>query len=350
MDAEGYPLDQAICSGRVSDQPAPPQLVALAEERSRARAAGDWGTADGLRARIEEAGWRIVDAGPKYTLKPAHAADVVVAGLTLHGTPATVPSRLDEAATTAATVIVVAAAGGPSPEPALRALAQPGALDRQVVVVAPADVPVDGPDRELVRTAAPFSPGDALQAGLRRATGAVVVVLEPDRIPRADVVAPMMASLDDPAVAVVGADGLVSADLRRFEPAGPGVVTALRSGCYAFRRFDAIARGPVPGQLHLPDSVARWWSLALRDEGPGAPPRRALALHLPLQRASHGPPADDGGLARRARRDAYRIADQFGPCVWLRGPREDVPGMPGDGAGGDGQGDDADEQGDPSRL
>jgi cysteinyl-tRNA synthetase len=42
-------------------QTAPPEVVALAGQRSAARAAGDWGEADRLRAAIEAAGWTVRD-------------------------------------------------------------------------------------------------------------------------------------------------------------------------------------------------------------------------------------------------------------------------------------------------
>ena len=60
--------------GRVPAQPddaLPADIVALAEERAAARAARDWQTADALRGRIEEAGWRVTDHGLDFTLAAA---------------------------------------------------------------------------------------------------------------------------------------------------------------------------------------------------------------------------------------------------------------------------------------
>jgi cysteinyl-tRNA synthetase len=47
---------------------APPELVVLAEERQEARAARDFGRADGLREQIDAAGWEMRDEPGGYTL------------------------------------------------------------------------------------------------------------------------------------------------------------------------------------------------------------------------------------------------------------------------------------------
>ncbi|HKZ90771.1 MAG TPA: glycosyltransferase, partial [Candidatus Limnocylindrales bacterium] len=223
-------------------EPVPPGIVALAQERAHARAARDWQAADVLRGRIEAAGWRVIDAGLDFSLAPARRTDVKEAGVTFHGTPDSVPSKLHEPATKAASVLVIAAAGDAALAATLQALGDHRAASTEVLVVVPrvaATAELESVtaaiDAELVRTVEPFSPGHALTAGLRRTAGAVVVVLDPDRVASGDVVSPLVARLADPSVAIVGVAGLRSPDLRRFHPAGPGDVTALASGCYAFR-------------------------------------------------------------------------------------------------------------------
>ncbi len=109
------------------------------------------------------------------------------------------------------------------------------------------------------------------------------MVIDPGVVLRADPIPALAEALADAAVAIAGREGLLSADMQRYHPAGLGDVTTLRSGCYAFRRADAVERGPIDGRLHLPGSVAAWWGLRLRDEGPARPPRRAVALELPVE-------------------------------------------------------------------
>jgi hypothetical protein len=165
-------------------------------------------------------------------------------------------------------------------------------------------------------------------------------VLDPARIADGDIVSPLVAALADQDVAIAGIEGLASADLRRYGPAAPGDATAVRAGCYAFRRADAVSKGPMDSRLLLPGSVATWWSLTLRDAGPDAPPRRALSLELPLEPLAEAPLPPDH--ARLARRDAYRLADLIGDRVWLA---EEVGGVPGEGTQHHDQGDDTHHDG-----
>ena len=52
----------------------PDEILTLAHERARARAARDWAEADRLRAAIEAAGWKIADRGTDFALTPATPA------------------------------------------------------------------------------------------------------------------------------------------------------------------------------------------------------------------------------------------------------------------------------------
>jgi hypothetical protein len=319
----------------------PPHIITLAEERAAARARQDWVTADSLKARIEAAGWKVTDAGTAFDLEPSRPADVVEEGTVYHGSVDSVPSRLDQPASSPATVVVISSAGS-DPGPVLTALADHSPSGTQVLVVAERGAVVDGPADELIRTVGRFSPGEAISAAVRRATGSIIVVLDPQQLPVADIVSPLRAALEDPSVAVAGSEGLWSLDLLRYQPAEIGDVTTMRSGCYAFRRADGIARGPLDDRLQLDASVATWWGLRLRDEGPEAQPRRALAIDLPLQRRGAVVPLTDA-QARQARRDAYRISDQFRRCRWLAAELPPQGRLVGDGTDGDHDHDAADE-------
>lgn len=324
------------------DPAIPADVLALADERARARAQRDYRTADELKERIENAGWKVVDVGLAYELEPARPADVVTAEGTLYGSVASVPSRLEEPARGIASVVVVSD-GSPSPSACLEGLAATAPVGTQVLVVSGPGMPVDGPADEVIGTSVPFSAGAALQAALRRAVGEIVVVLEPELVPTADVVTPFMEALADPSVAVVAADGLHSTDLHRYHPTRDAATT-VAPGCYGFRRADVIARGPVDERLELRDGVAAWLGLLLRDEGPATDPRRALVLDLSLRAAGRASelPADH---ARLARRDGYRIADRFRHRRWLAGEEPPQRRVVGDGPD-DGQGSDHADEGD----
>jgi GT2 family glycosyltransferase len=311
----------------------PHEVEDVARRRSEAREARDWSTADRLRAEIEAAGWRVVDSGTAYRLEPAAPPDVEVGGEIRYGSSGAVPSRLDEAATGVASVVLVA-----SPDPAETARA----LDA-CIAGAPAGTDVvlvsDGlPDRaleglrgeelvaragavpiELVRTSAMLGQGAALNAGIRRARAQVVVVADPSIVPAGDVVTPLAEALSDASVAIAGPFGLRSADLRRFEEveataSSPVDAAAIQGYLMAFRRSDYLARGPIDEGFRFYRNLDIWWSLVLRDEGEGSPPRRAqvvpgLALNRGEPAAWRSTPAADRD--RLSKRNFYRVLDRF---------------------------------------
>jgi glycosyltransferase involved in cell wall biosynthesis len=310
------------------DSGPPPAVEEAASERASARAARDWEAADRLRAEIEAAGWRVIDAGTAYRLERASPPDVEVGGEIRYGRSDAVPSRLDEPATGLASVIVVA-----SPDraetiavvDALRGTAPPGV---DLVVVADglsnaavagvvgevAGDPRDGPSIELVRTSEPLGQAAAINIGIRRARAPVIVVIDPSIVPRGDVVTPLVEALADPSVAIAGPFGLRSPDLRRFDESTEGDAAAVQGYLMAFRRADAIGRGPLDEAFRFYRNLDIWWSLILRDEGEGRTPRRAAVVSgLPLDRGeprawvTTPPPVRD----RFSKRNFYRVLDRF---------------------------------------
>lgn len=329
--------------GAMAQLSAPPRIITLANDRAAARARHDWPLADGLKVEIESGGWKVIDHGLGFELLPARPDDIVQDGETIYGSVASVPSRLTEPSSAAISLVVVPGPRRTPPDPVLAAIASSTGAGHQVLAVGSRDVPVKAPADEVIRTVEPLSAGDALQAALLRATGELIVIIDSDRIPAGDVLAPLREALSDPSVAAAGSDGLLSTDLRRYAPASSGDVTALRSGCYAFRRPDGRDRGPIEPRLRLPDSAAAWWTLVLRDEGPDAEPRRAVALDLPI-----GPRPDATTSAaedsRLARRDAYRIADLLGERTWLASEEPPRGRVIGDRADDDHDDDDGEER------
>jgi hypothetical protein len=301
----------------------PDEVLAAAHARARARAERDWPEADRLRAEIEAAGWKVVDSGTDFALTPAAPPTVEAEGTVRYGSSSTVPSRLDEPATDVATVVLVATDWPADLERALDALARTSPDGVGVVVVA------DGPSTEqeaalesaaarpgveVVRTSQRLGHGAALNVGLRRAAGSIVVVLDTSVEPTGDVVTPLVRALGDPSVGVAGGWGIDSADLRRFADAPPGNVTAIEGYALAFRRSDGAARGPFDERFRFYRNLDIWWSLVLRDEGEGTTPRRAVAVEIPATRHEHrgwtSLPDDDRD--RLSKRNFYRIIDRFG--------------------------------------
>lgn len=306
-------------------------MVALARSRSEARAARDFATADQLRAQIEAAGWRVVDRGVEFKLTPARPADIADGAGVRYGASASVPSRLAEPPTTPATVVLTATDW---PDDLARTLAGLQAhlpVATHVVIVAddPSSAQAEalvaieaglvsgsgsGSGSEMIWTSARLGHAAALNAGIRRAVGEIVVIVDASVEPSGDIITPLLDGLRDPDVAVAGGWGLLSADLRRFQQAPAGNVAGIEGDVLAFRRADYIARGPLDEHFRFYRHLDIWWSLVLRDEGEGVPPRRAVAVSLPAMRHEHRDWASisqaEGG--RLSRRNFYRIIDRFG--------------------------------------
>jgi hypothetical protein len=305
----------------------PQPILDLAHARSAARAARDWAEADRLRGEIEVAGWKVIDSGTDFRLEPAAAPVVELDGLVRYGRSDAVPSRLDEPATGPATVILAATGRPAELERAFTALAATSPAGIQIVVVtdAPsaerirqlvADRGTAGGvhDVEILETSGPLNPGVAQNMGLRRAGGAIVALMDVSLEPTGDIVTPLIDALDDPTVAAVGASGVYSADLRRFEDVAAGDAAAITDDLLAVRRADAVERGPLDEGFRSLRHLVLWWSLVLRDGGQGERHRRAVVLpNLAVHRHEPvgEPPRPGAEEQRLAKRSLYRLNDWF---------------------------------------
>ena len=316
------------------EQP-PDDVRALADARATARRARDWATADDLRARIEAAGWKVIDTGTLYDLERLAPPDIEDRGVVRYGTSASVPSRLDDAPVGVATVVLVATDWPDDLARALRALTAHSPDGTQLVIVAngvsdeqaaalealdAADPGAPGIGTEVVRTSSRVGWAAALNAGIRRAAAPVVIVLDTSVEPRGDLVSALAAALDDETVAVAGPFGIVSGDLRRFEDAAPGVVDvdAIEGYAQAFRRSDYVERGPLDEHFEFYRNLDIWWSLVLRDQPEDAAddalPRRAVRVtSVPVERHEHRgwTSLAEDERDRRSKRNFYRILKRF---------------------------------------
>jgi hypothetical protein len=306
-------------------------VLSAAHARSQARAARDWPEADRLRAEIEAAGWTVVDRGTDFALRPASAPDTVEGDRTRYGASRNVPSRLAEPSKGLATVILVATDHPVALERTIAGLRAGSPAGVSIVVVAddPSDAQataldaVDPDGLEVVWTSSRLGPAAAFDIGLRRASGPVVVRLDPGVEPQGDIVTQLIAALDDPSVAIAGGWGRHTTDLRAFTPAPVGDVDVVDGIAQAFRRADYETHGPIDARLGTDRYIDAWWSLALRDAlDDDAEPRRAVRVDLPaVAAANDGPVADDLADPRQTKRDFYRVIGRFGGRHdLLRGP------------------------------
>jgi len=317
----------------VTRQRIPDDVLSAAHARSTARAERDWAEADRLRAEIEAAGWRIVDSGTDFALSPMTAADEADGERIRYGSSGNVPSLLDEPATGTATILLLATDWPDDLRRGLDALRRTSPAGTSIVIVAdgpsaaqaesletlvdrgsPESDPEE-PSIDLVWTSERLGYAAAVNAGMRRVTAPVAVLMDTSVEPAGDVVTPLIRALDDPSVAVAGGWGITSGDLRKFEDAPAGDVDAIEGYLQAFRRADYAARGPLDERFRFYRNLDIWWSLVLRDEGEGNAPRRAVRLDgLPAVRHDHRGWTSllDDERDRQSKRNFYRIIDRFG--------------------------------------
>jgi GT2 family glycosyltransferase len=173
---------------------------------------------------------------------------------------------------------------------------------------------------EVVRMSGRLGGAAALNAGIRRATAPLVLLLDPSVELVGDLVTVLADALEDPTVAVAGPFGLVSDDLRSFRAAPSDALNAdaIEGVAIAFRRGDYAERGPLDEHFVDEASLDAWWSLVLRDQAEEAAedamPRRAVQVGATLVVRHAG--NDPGGFSqpereRQVRRNRYRLLKRF---------------------------------------
>jgi GT2 family glycosyltransferase len=192
----------------------------------------------------------------------------------------------------------------------------PPAIDHELLAVA--NAPAGGADALprladgsiLLEVRQRLGWADAVNLGLRRSRGQIVVLLDTSIEPIGEFLAPLLSTFDDPQVGVAGPWGVTSVDARQFTDAPPGEVDAIEAYCLAIRRealrqvegFDHHFRFYRNADLDLSFAVrANGW-VAMR-----TPP-------LPITRHEHRGWAahDDAERDRLSRRNFYRFLKHWG--------------------------------------
>jgi GT2 family glycosyltransferase len=269
----------------------PEEVRRLAEERAGRRAARDFAAADELRERIRALGYEVVDGTAGFELRPL--APIVV--------PATQEFSVQWLAEG-------------WPRDVARGIAafercHPDVSVRHVVVDgAEADDPPWPDTVEVVPVPADAGWGAARNAGLRRATGSIVVVVDGSVEPEGDVLSPLAEALADPAVGVVGPFGVVTDDLREFRESRGPEVDAIEGYLMAFRREVIAGVGGFDPRFRFYRSADIELSFRIRDTG-----LRAVVVEVPVrqfeQRAWAATPAEERD--RLSRKNFYRFLDRF---------------------------------------
>ena len=190
----------------------PDEVLSAAHARSQARADRDWARADELRAEIEAAGWKVVDRGTDFALTPVAAPDVEDGGTTRYGSSAVRPvaarcaihrrgdDRPDRHGLAGRPRTRAAPASAPMPVPGRASSSSP--TDRRRSRPTPwrrcKGLPPRTPPWRSSGPGRGSATGPSLNIGIRRATGAVVIVLDTSVEPTGDVVTPLVAGARRP--------------------------------------------------------------------------------------------------------------------------------------------------------
>jgi cysteinyl-tRNA synthetase len=166
-----------------------------------------------------------------------------------------------------------------------------------------------GPDVEVVALEPGTGWASAMNAGLRRARGRVVLVMDGSIEASGDVLGPLTAAVADPGVGLAGPFGIVTHDLRQFEPApGPGDCDAVESYLIAMRR-------EILTDVGLFDEKFRWYrtadieySFRVKDHG-----LRTVVVPVPVTKHAHRMwfESDPAVRAKWSKRNFYRFLDRW---------------------------------------
>ena len=257
----------------------PEDVQTLTSEREERRRERDFAAADELRDRVEALGYRIVDTpeGPR--------PEPIVGGV--HRLqPNEVVSVLDEPATAQFSVQWVLQGW---PEDVKRGAesfrSYGGGSDLQCVVVDATgeEDPAEWPEGvEVVPLARDFGWATDRNAGLKRAAGSIVVVVDGSVEATGDVFGPLAEALADPTVGIAGPFGITTPDLQHFhESEGPDV-DAIEGYLMAFRRDVLGTAGLFDERFKFYRTADIEYSFRVKDTG-----RSAKVVPLPVTKHEH---------------------------------------------------------------
>lgn len=297
----------------------PAEVVAFAEERSRARASRDFAAADRLRGQIAELGYVITDAASGYVLTPRPAFELFTSIADVRAAELVLP----EAACTVGLIVD----GWPDDTVAcVRSIVEHCAED--VVVLGIDCGNVDGAGVALHQLAASSSDRvidlhlakELGQVGWSAAVNLILALSRSDVVAITDMstrfdgdaLTPILTTMDDPSVVASGWRGVnvdLADDWRSVVDAEPGEVDAVLGYLMAVRRNVGIDV-PAHPKARFYRNADIEWSLAMRAAGG----RIVVPVgDLPLsQERHHGYHDTEPGYRDRESRKNYdRILQRF---------------------------------------
>ncbi len=289
----------------------PPEILELAERRSRARQARDFVAADRFRDQLQQLGWLVTDSGAGFSLRPVPPYRVLP-------NPDAVPQASQGGPWPASVALLVE--GYPDDlRDCVTALLAAAPAEVQIIALDIGNVSGSGDALHEVavasagrvaewHVAASKGWGVARNALLRADTAPVHVLMETSTILTGDAITPLLAALADPAVVAAGWRGAdPDPDLHGFHDAGPGEVTALLSYLMAVRTQAALAVGGLPVGARYYRNADLEFSLRLGKLGKLVVPAQPLPVRQATHRGYHD--ADPQYRDAESRRNYRRVLD-----------------------------------------
>ena len=178
-----------------------------------------------------------------------------------------------------------------------------------VADVTGAEADAFGPEVEVLALEPGTGWAAACNAGLKRASGAIAIVMDGSIEVTGDVFGPVMAVLEDPAIGMAGPFGIVTHDLRQFEDAaGPGDCDAIEGYFMAMRR-------EILTEVGLFDEKFKWYrtadiefSFRVKDRG-----LRTVVVPVPVRKHPHRMwfETEPAERAKWSKRNFYRFLDRW---------------------------------------
>lgn len=295
----------------------PGEIRRLVDERTAAREERDFDRADELRDRISALGWEVQDGPGGSTVRPMLPS---VPGDTGYADASTLASRLDEPPMVVLSIVLVAEEHHDDLARAIDALAtHPPAESWELVVVANAPAAPVEPAIEAAGLAERstilgvrerLGYGDAVNLGMRRAMGEIILLLDTSLEASGDWATPLLAPFSDAGVGLAGGWGVRSGNGRQFVDAPPGEVDAVEGYCLAVRRDVVRDAGAF-------DRRFRWYRHADLDfsfQARAAGWRAVRTAPLPFERHGHRGYADldEAERDRLSKRNFYRFLRRWG--------------------------------------
>ncbi|MGI8915271.1 MAG: cysteine--tRNA ligase [Chloroflexota bacterium] len=245
-DVLGVGLDELVPTDRST---LPEDTRYLLQLRDTARVNRDYIRADALRADLAQQGYALRDGPSGTSVHPEAPAQLL-----RYSRAADAPSLLDKVDTCDVSVCLLVHDYRADVQRCLTSLVQHEGEHRvEYVIVENASdddtahwlehLAQESPQIRLLRADHRLGEAEGRNLAMRQARGRVILLLDTGVEATGDLVAPVLAALDDPAVGVVGRWGLRTADMRHFESSDERDVDAIAGYLFAFRRADLRRTG-----------------------------------------------------------------------------------------------------------